>query len=227
MPFINVNSINNIRSIHNINRDNNNSNSVQASRDLFRFKKLYDTLYKDLTNALSLYAFPNYNALIQTYLNATPETYISTSVSNINNDVNNEISNLVNYKYDPILYNNYSSSVSNIYTGLKAAQTLYTENVALKEQLIRLKEYEDLINKDNNYIINYIKKNLSTIELELPDNIETEKTEINIVIKPWYKEYLLRHGPPINGVFQINLLTSIIQELLNSKIITLDDLNIS
>jgi len=227
MPFINVNSINNIRSIHNINRDNNNSNSVQASRDLFRFKKLYDTLYKDLTNALSLYASENYNSLIQNYLNGKSYTDVINNVVQINDDVNNEINNLVNYKYDATLYNNYSSSVSNIYIGLDKAQKLYTENITLREQLTKLQEYEDLINKDNNYIINYIKKNLSTIELELPDNIETEKTEINIVIKPWYKEYLLRHGPPINGVFKINLLTSIIQELLNSKIITLDDLNIS
>ena len=211
----------NARSLHGFNKTGQSNANIESARDFYRFQILYSEIFNEMSVALGFYSQKDYNSLITNYINTHPINSITGNIESKQKYNNITITNLINYKYDNTLFNKYKASITNIYTGLTGAQELYNTN---KELNIRLNNFSSLdaalINNDNTYVINYIKNNLT--KLQVNENIETA-FELNIELKPWYTKYLIDYGPPINGIFDTTKLGEIIQLLVDEKIITIDE----
>jgi hypothetical protein len=222
MPaIIDSNSMSNARSLHGFNKTGQSNGNIEAARDFYRFQILYKEIFNEMTVALGFYSEENYQALINNYLSSKSLNDIIANVGSKQKYNNINITNLINYNYDTTLFNKYKASITNIYTGLEAAAKLYNENEELNIKLTNFSSLDNaIINNDNTYIINYIKNNLT--KLQVNENLETE-FELNIELKPWYTKYLIDYGPPINGIFDTVKLSEIIQLLVDEKIITIDE----
>jgi hypothetical protein len=196
-----------------------NPNIKNAAVDYYKFKSLYNNVYNKLTIAMKYYSENNYEELLKIF----NENEIPSLITTITNDGlynNDNINNLLNIEYDIKLFNNYRNATLNLLTGLQGSIQIQEKNKILTQDVSGLKIYEEALNTRNQeFILNYMNNNLNYVQT--PTDI-INAFELDIEIQPWYMEYLKQWGAPPNGVFDLDKLSTIVSELIDTSQITLD-----
>ena len=128
---------------------------------------------------------------------------------------NNEAGLLDEYSYDKNLITNYRTFSSTLINTLTQAITEYYKVKTLESENVTLLTYKEIL-EDRTKLLDYISEIQKTTYLFSAEATYTN----NLEIKPWYKEYLERYGAPGDGIFDNDLLTAIIQEMIESGEIT-------
>ena len=206
------------RSLHNT-YSGITSNVKNAAIDYYKFQLLYNNVYNKLTKALQYYSEKDYENLLRDF----SDNEIPTLINLINNNEfynTDNITTLTNVVHDVTLFDSYKNSTLNIITGLQGSIQIYNTNKVLTDDVSGLKQYETALNtKNREFILNYINSNLNYIQT--PSDI-INAFELDIEIQPWYMEYLKQWGAPPNGVFDLDKLSTIVSELIDTSQITLD-----
>ena len=123
--------------------------------------------------------------------------------------------------YDSSLFTSYKSFTINILNGLVASIEYYKERVLIDTLNNDLQTYKKILDTSSNQILILDYLNKKKIELK-PIDIETT-FDFYIELKPWYTEYLIKYGPPANGVFNETIMSGIVSNLIDEGVITLQD----
>jgi len=106
-------------------------------------------------------------------------------------------------------------STYNVINGLEKTIALVSENTTCKNENATLLEYKKIL-EDPVLLVEYInKKKMDVLPFQASETFQTE-----VILKPWYAEYLNLYGPPGNGVFDSELLANIVINLINTGVIT-------
>ena len=133
---------------------------------------------------------------------------------------NDDVTNLVDFVHDELMFTRFRNISYKILDGLKQSISEYDAKVTIETENTELQQYRDIL-QDKDKLLEY----LNTVQTETFLFSAEASFEAAIVLKPWYREYLERYGPPGDGVFQTELLADIVNELLISGEITYSDLD--
>jgi hypothetical protein len=186
------------------------------TKDLYRYQLLYDSVISQLNIYLNYFSMGDYVNLIDKFtikeynkliIRADPRTFATTIIDDLNG-----------FEYDPAKFDLMRQSTYNAVDGLEKTITLVKQNLDFQEDIIILKrDYKDVLEdpvKLRDYI-NLHKLDVIPFQASEPFNTKVE-------LKPWYKVYFLKYGPPNDGVFKSELLAQIVIDLIASKTITED-----
>ena len=148
---------------------------------------------------------------------------ILTYAANINNNnvfyYNDENVLDSDFEYDSELVSNYRSLSNSLVNVLKQGITEYYKIKNLERQNTELLSYRDIL-QNRTRLLDYISEIQKTSYL-----FSAEATySNNLEIKLWYQVYLERHGPPGDGVFDSEKITTIIDEFIASGQVSQDEL---
>ena len=208
-------------SMHGINQNAGGTINIDAVRDFARFQSLYSNVLTHLKIGLAYFKNTqgsNWQDLID-LLQTTNNRFVQLNITNDTLYNNDNITNLTNFLYDPTLFAEYRNSMQSIFTGLEVAVEKQLEITSLTNTVNTLTPLANILNSNQAIITQYIASKKLEI---LPFNAETVYVS-DIVLAPWYATYLFRYGAPANGVFDIALLTNIVDELILAGTITLND----
>jgi len=209
------------RSLHNT-YSGLTANIKNAAIDYYKFQLLYNNVYDKLTKALQYYSEKDYENLLRDFSDNEIPNLINLINNNDFYNNNNSVNTLTNVVHDITLFDSYKKSTLNIITGLQGSIQINNTNKLLTDDVSGLRQYETALNtKNKEFILNYINSNLNYIQT--PADI-INAFELEIEIQPWYSEYLIKWGPPNNGVFDTVKLTDIVNTLINDPTsgVTLD-----
>jgi hypothetical protein len=194
--------------------------NIEAAKDFFRFQQLYNNALNLIKTDLGYFSTGNFdslsNALAQNaneyLLNIySTQLYYNESIDNIDN-----LNKLIR---DPNVFEGYIIVMQQILDGLNKGVALQNTNNILTYTI------------EQNKLGNGIPLDEETIQTFL-NNRKTEfipfaekviYRQDNLDIKIWYATYLQQEGPPPNGLFNINILSAIVNDLIVKGVITLDD----
>lgn len=186
------------------------------TKDLFRYQLLYDSVISQMNIYLNYFSMGDYVNLTKSFtakqynrliLRADPTTFATTIIDDLNG-----------FEYDPEKFNLMRQSTYNVIDGLEKTITLVKQNLDLQEDIVILKtNYKDVL-EDPVKLRDYINSHkLDVIPFQASEPFNT-----TVILKPWYKVYFQKYGPPGNGVFKSELLAQIVIDLIASKTITED-----
>jgi len=207
-------------SIHGVNNNGNGGLLTEAVRDFYRFQLLYGNVLRQLSIYLGQYSAGNYDALIKS-ITENQKNLLLTSITSKTKYDNPNITNLEGFMYDSSLFTSYKSFTINILNGLVASIEYYKERVLIDTLNNDLQTYKKILDTSSNQILILDYLNKKKIELK-PIDIETT-FDFYIELKPWYTEYLIKYGPPANGVFNETIMSGIVSNLIDEGVITLQD----
>jgi hypothetical protein len=187
------------------------------TKDLYRYQLLYDSVISQMNTYINYFSTGEYNNLIDTFTTTRYNSLILRADANTFNTT--LIESLVGFEYNPDKFNLMRQSTYNVIDGLEKTISLVNQNLDLQEDIVILKrDYKDVL-EDPIKLRDYINKNkINIMAFEASAPFET-----TVVLKPWYTEYFIRHGPPPKGVFQSELLAQIVIDLIKSGTITEND----
>ena len=197
---------------------------LNAIRDYYRFKLLYDNVLSNMRNILISYSNTTNNNDI-TYINSLTENLniINQLIIDIyNKEVynNNDITSLTNFKYDSNLFDQYKESFYEVLQGMTLTIDKMQKNVELTNTNAELTISQNILNgTDTNLISDYIMQRNADILVFSA----TQEINLEFKLKPWYSEYLTIYGAPPDGKFQLDKLAEIVTNLINTQVITLND----
>ena len=191
--------------------------NLDAIRDYYRLQILYNQILFQLKPPMQLYSEADFDNFIVSMPN------ILTYAANINNNnvfyYNDENVLDSDFEYDSDLVSNYRSLSNSLVNVLKQGITEYYKIKNLERQNTELLSYRDIL-QNRTRLLDYISEIQKTSYL-----FSAEATySNNLEIKLWYQVYLERHGPPGDGVFDSEKLTTIIDELIASGQVSQDEL---
>ena len=141
---------------------------------------------------------------------------------NVNNDSiynNSTITNVEDFLYNANVFPSFRTSMYDIITGLELAIQMNLSINTLTTENVRLSTFEHNVNTNSTFITQYI--NSKNLEI-LPFDVATIYDQ-DIMLQPWYAEYLFQYGPPSNGVFITEKLVDIVNGLISNGVITMND----
>tara|TARA_B100000674_G_C37880250_1_gene933958 strand:+ start:229 stop:903 length:675 start_codon:yes stop_codon:yes gene_type:complete len=189
-----------------------NINGLLAQQ-LYNVERLYNDVFTTLVSYLELYT----TGAFTTYSDSLSEEVIIDLVASINNsDFVNDTTVLNN----PTLYfdlQDKSTPLPSKYVGVaNEIMDVIKQTLAERQRILTLqvendkcKTYKEIL-EDPQKLNDYIKEVQRTSYLFTAKATYTQPIEL----KPWYEQYLIRYGPPGDGVFDSELLGNIIQELI-------------
>jgi hypothetical protein len=197
----------------------NGINQLDAVKDFYRFQILNEKVLK-LLNPLIL-SYKNVDMINLIDLDASYNNYLLTQIKEDSNYYNDKITYLRKFDYDSNLFNKYKQSFQAVLTGLKAAIAQQKTIIEITDDNKELLEYKNILTgSDTSKLIReYIIKRNN----DLPVFDVTEILDLDLDIKPWYSEYLIKYGAPSGGVFDTEKLSVIVADLINKGIITMDE----
>lgn len=223
--IFNGNAISSMRNMHGANNNGNGNVLTEAVRDFYRFQILYNKVFEQLSVYLGYYNTGDYKNLT-ILLNESKQKLLLTNITNNTFYNNPSITSLEGFLYNSSLFSSYKTTTINILNGLVAAIEYHEQKVILDGLYLELKEFKTEVDKTGNqkFILEYMNKKLLDlkpfdIEMNFPDNGPV----LYVELKPWYTRYLIDYGPPANGVFDLEKLSIIVDELITDGVITLDD----
>jgi len=174
---------------------------------------LYDNVISQLNKYLNYFAKGNFNNLVNEFNTEKYKSIIlKAKGSNFYTDA---INSLKDYNYNQYTFNNTRESIYKVVDGLEQSISLVEQNSDLKLKNETLQNYYEILTdpvKLNDYIN---KQKLNVMPFQASEMFNTQ-----IILKPWYSEYLRIYGAPGNGVFQSELLTQIVLDLIQAGTIT-------
>ena len=186
---------------------------LEIVKDYYRLQILFNQILFQLKPPMTLYS----NADFDDFVLSMPNI-VSFSRTILNDNTffyNNETALLKDFEYDKNLIPNYRSFSSTLVNTLTQAITEYYKIKTLEAENVTLLTYKEIL-EDRTKLLDYISEIQKTSYLFSAEATYTN----NLEIKPWYREYLERYGAPGDGIFDNNLLTAIIQEMIESGEIT-------
>jgi hypothetical protein len=187
------------------------------TKDLYRYQLLYDSVISQMSTYIRYFSMGDYDSLTEKFttrqynsliLRANPTSFNTTIVDN-----------LTGFVYDPTKFNLMRESAYNVIDGLEKTITVVKQNLDLQEDIVILKtNYKDVL-EDPVKLNDYINKHkLDVLPFQASETFNT-----TVELKPWYKVYFQKYGPPGNGVFQSELLAQIVIDLISEGTITEDE----
>jgi hypothetical protein len=197
----------------------NGANQLDAVKDFYRFQILNKKVLVPLNQLILAYSNVSMANLID--LDASYNNYLIEQISKKSNYYNDKITYIRNFDYNSDLFNQYLQSFQGVLTGLKAAIAQQKTIITITDNNTELLQYKNILtgSDTSNLIREYIIKRNN----DLPVFDVTEILDIDLDIKPWYSEYLIKHGAPSGGVFDTEKLSLIVTELINKGVITMDE----
>jgi hypothetical protein len=150
-------------------------------------------------------------------------------LTNITNNTfynNTNITNLEGFLYNSSLFTLYKTTTINILNGLVAAIEYHEQRVVVDELNKELLQYKTILDSSGNQqlILKYMNDKLLDLKpFEIEMNFPDTGPVLYVELKPWYTRYLVDYGPPANGVFDLEKLSLIVDQLITDGVITLDD----
>lgn len=193
--------------------------STEIVQDMYRLQILYNQIMITLETSLTQYSQGNFSTLKE----LLPENTFLKLGQIITDDAtfyNDDVTNLVDFVHDELMFTRFRNISYKILDGLKQSISEYDAKVTIETENTELQQYRDIL-QDKDKLLEY----LNTVQTETFLFSAEASFETAIVLKPWYREYLERYGPPGDGVFQTELLADIVNELLISGEITYSDLD--
>jgi len=185
----------------------------ELAQQLYNVENLYNEVFTTLVSYLENYTIGAFD----TYTSSLTEDVVIKLIEKINNsDFVNDTTVLNN----PSLYfelrdtstplpTKYVGVANEIMDVIKQTLTDRQRIVILQVENDKCKTYKEIL-EDPQKLNDYIK------EVQRTSYLFTAKATYSqpIELKPWYEQYLIRYGPPGDGVFDSALLGNIIQELI-------------
>lgn len=219
--FFNSNAYATSRSVLGVTTNNTNTRNIEAVKDFFRFQELYiNALNKmridigdfgkgDFTNLdESLYKKGNYDLYARSLSNR--ELYYN---SKIDIPVNLDI--LVR---DATLFDNYIILMKSVLTGLEKGSQLQSVNEQLISDISK-----NLLGEGELIQEQIIQEFLIKRRTEVVPFAEVELYTQKLDLKLWYAKYLQEKGPPPDGIFDLVILSDIVNDLIVQGVITWED----
>lgn len=193
------------------------SSNLDLIRDYYRLQILFNRIIFQLKPPMQLYSDGDFEDFIVSMPN------ILTFSTNINDDsvfyYDNENDLLTDFEYDPDLVSNYRSLSNSLVNVLKQGISEYYKIKNLEQENTTLLSYKEIL-QDRTRLLEYLGEIQKTSYLFSAEATYTN----NLEIKLWYQVYLERHGAPGDGVFDSELLSVIIDELVASGQVSEDEL---
>lgn len=193
------------------------SSNLDLIRDYYRLQILFNRIIFQLKPPMQLYSDGDFEDFIVSMPN------ILTFSTNINDDsvfyYDNENDLLTDFEYDPDLVSNYRSLSNSLVNVLKQGISEYYKIKNLEQENTTLLSYKEIL-QDRTRLLEYLGEIQKTSYLFSAEATYTN----NLEIKLWYQVYLERHGAPGDGVFDSELLSAIIDELVASGQVSEDEL---
>mgnify|MGYP001357395406 CR=1 FL=1 len=185
----------------------------ELAQQLYNVENLYNEVFTTLVSYLENYTIGAFD----TYTSSLTEDIVIKLIEKINNsDFVNDTTVLNN----PSLYfelrdtstplpTKYVGVANEIMDVIKQTLTDRQRIAILQVENNKCKTYKEIL-EDPQKLNDYIK------EVQRTSYLFTAKATYSqpIELKPWYEQYLIRYGPPGDGVFDSELLGNIIQELI-------------
>jgi hypothetical protein len=214
--FFNANAFSSSRSIVGFNNRNNNSNYREAAIEAYKLQQLFKIAINQLSVELGFFKTGDFDNL-----KSTLESTFAQHLADIDNDSNyntNAILTLDNdtFKIDSNIFDNYRITMRDVLNGLTKGVELQETNNNLREDLSGILLGNIIPNLDQAVINQYF----ANKHREMVPFVESELFTYNLEIKTWYSRYFTSHGPPINGVFDLQKLSAIVNELITEGVIT-------
>ena len=189
---------------------------IKLKNDYFRLRILYERVLFQLRPPMNLYNEGEF----EFFMNSMPNILTLTRVlNNENTFFMNNPRRLNIYKYRGGLVDNYIFMTNRVIDTIKQAMTEYIKIKNLESQNEELKSYKQIL-EDKDKLTEYLEQQRNT------SHIFSAAATLTVApsIKLWYKVYMDRHGPPGDGVFNSELLSGIIEELIARREISEDEL---
>jgi hypothetical protein len=202
-----------------------NALQLNAVRDYYKFKILYDNVISNMRGILSSYGDISNNDDISYVdsLNQNLYTLNNRLIIDISNEDiynNTTVTSLKNFKYDSNLFPFYKDSFMQVLEGMAITIGKIKNNIELKNKNEELTVYQNILNGTDKTLINdYILQRNTEVLVFSASQI----VDLDFEIKIWYAEYLRIHGAPSDGFFDLNKLSEIVINLINTQVITLND----
>ena len=199
------------KSIHGLTSTNSETVSYQIT--INQYQLLYTEVIKDLNTYIKYYTRGEYNNLIKNFTRPNYNRLVYKATRPRFNTDN--VKNLVDFKYDPTVFESMRQSTYNVIDGLEKTVSLAQQNITYQSDISGLNYYKSVLEdpvKLSEYIDN---QRLNVMVFQA-----TETFQSQILLKPWFEEYFRLYGPPGNGVFQSELLADIVLDLISRGIIT-------
>ena len=181
-------------------------------RDVYRYQELYIQVIQILNSYISYFSTGDFEGLKHNY-DATTKSELQLYLQNTTNFYNQTIEELVNFTYDPNMFIRYRNTTFKMLDGLMQSITLYNK---YQQANLEIKNMSDILSSRDN-ILKYLEQNSQLTAIAFSTS---QDVNLSLVLKPWYEQYLIKYGPPNDGVFQTNLLADIAANLIDQGIIT-------
>lgn len=202
-------------SLHGQIQSGQNAN-LQIVRDVARYQLLYRNMLSRMREYLNLYTDGSYNELKQVYSEATLKKLLTTNGYDVY--YNDDIDGLVDFTYDPLVFDSYKSSIFSMLSGFNVAVKKNDELIACHAELTEKRAL--LLSKER--LIEYINKEFAD-KLSMDAFYMSQQFNVNAILKPWFNLYLQLYGPPNDGVFNAEKMANVVEILVNRNIITIED----
>ena len=184
--------------------------------DFFRLKILYERVLFQLRPPMTLYNEGEFEFFMSSMPNVLTLTRV---LNNENTFFMNDPQPLNDYEYEGGLVDKYLFITNRLVDTIKQAMTEYIKIRNLENENAELKTYKEIL-EDKEKLVAYLEQQQNTGHLfSASATLQTQPQ-----LKLWYKVYMERHGPPGDGVFNSELLSEIIEELIASGEVTEDEL---
>ena len=184
--------------------------------DFFRLKILYERVLFQLRPPMTLYNEGEFEFFMSSMPNVLTLTRV---LNNENTFFMNDPKPLNDYEYEGGLVDKYLFITNRLVDTIKQAMTEYIKIRNLENENAELKTYKEIL-EDKEKLVAYLEQQQNTGHLfSASATLQTRPQ-----LKLWYQVYMERHGPPGDGVFNSELLSEIIEELIASGEVTEDEL---
>jgi hypothetical protein len=195
-----------------------NTEQTNAVKDYYRFQILNEKVLQSLKPLILNYK--NANIIELNRLDAS-NNYLIAQIDNTTYYNNDKITYIKDFNYDINLFETYKQSFKSVLTGFQSAIGQLRNNISLSDTNATLLESYNILNSPNSSILireYIIKRNADGIPFDA-----NQILDIDLDIKPWYSEYLTLYGPPANGIFDTELISTIVTDLIDKGTITIDE----
>ena len=184
--------------------------------DFFRLKILYERVLFQLRPPMTLYNEGEFEFFMSSMPNVLTLTRV---LNNENTFFMNDPKPLNDYEYEGGLVDKYLFITNRLVDTIKQAMTEYIKIRNLESENAELKSYKEIL-EDKEKLVAYLEQQQNTGHLfSASATLQTQPQ-----LKLWYQVYMERYGPPGDGVFNSELLSEIIEELVASGEVTEDEL---
>ena len=184
--------------------------------DYFRLRILYERVLFQLRPPMTLYNEGEFEYFMSSMPNVLTLTRV---LNNPDTFFINDQTQLNNYKYQGGLVDKYLFVTNRLVDTIKQAMSEYIKIRNLENENSELKSYKEIL-ENREKLLEYLEQQQNTGHLFSAN----ATLQVEYKLKLWYAVYMERHGPPGDGVFNSELLSEIIEELVASGQVSEDEL---